>query len=110
MARGHTYNDLMWVYPIGLVHEFYAIAIQEERRDRAYQAHLARIASYSSRELSEKGSKQVEKIWTDLLKPLVSEVNKPTAAEDKLQTSNKAASNLFSVGKMHTVTLDKKQE
>lgn len=100
----------MWTYPIGLVHEFYEIATQEERRDRAYQAHLSRIASYSSRELSEKGSKQVEKIWSDLLKPLVSETKKPTATEDKLKTRNSAANNLFSVGKMHTVSLAKKQE
>jgi len=101
---------LLWEYPIGLVHEYYAIAIQEERREKAYNAHVARIASYSARELSEKGSKQVEKIWSDLLKPLAQKQDSKSSTDEKLKTSNSAAKSIFGVGKMHTVTFAKQQE
>lgn len=113
ISRGHTYNDLMWTYPVGLVHEFFVTASKEEQREKAFSAHVARISSYSSRDLTEKGSKEVEKIWSDLLKPLTSDAkDKVTAvgqAQQKTKSDNRAANSLLSVAKFKGVSLGQPQ-
>lgn len=61
-----------------------------------------RIASYSSRELDKKGSKQVEDMWRDLIKPLQTPASKSTIqkteASKDLNTTNRAAHSLLSMG------------
>lgn len=113
IGRGHVYKDLMWTYPVGLVHEFFVTASNEEQREKAFSAHVARISSYSSRDLTEKGNKEIEKIWSDLLKPLTSEAkDKVTAlgqAKQKTKSENRAANSLFSVAKFKGVALEQPQ-
>lgn len=98
----------MWSYSIMLVYEFYGLAVEEERRDKAFSAHVARLASYSSRDLSEKGAKTIEQRWTDLQKSLVKgsqEKAKPSSQEGMKKVENRAAGNLFGVAKFKPIKM-----
>ncbi len=97
----------MWTYPIDLVYNFYHTAVANEQRNMAFVSGLARIASYSARDLFKEGAKSIEKLWSDYTKPLVSPKARgaATTQNSTMQTGNKAADGLFGSGKFQAVRL-----
>lgn len=106
VERGHAYNDVLWTYPIDLVYNFYHTAVANEQRQMAYLGSIARIASYSARDLTKDGSKKIEAIWTDLLKPLSDQKRGSTKPQNgAMNTGHKAADGLFGSGKFTAVKM-----
>ena len=107
VTNGHAYHDVLWTYPIDLVYNFYHTAIANEQRSMAYLGSLARVASYSARDLTKEGSKKIEEIWSDLLKPLSSSGKRGNAKNQNqsMSTGNKAADGLFSTGQFKAVKM-----
>lgn len=95
----------MWVYPIDLVYNFYHIASTNDRHSRAFLSQLARISAYTARDLTKEGSKEVEKLWSEMQKPLLSTKKKGAtpANQTGMKTGNKAADAMFSVGRFQPV-------
>lgn len=98
----------MWTYPIDLVYNFYNIAATHEQRNMGFLCGLARVTSYSSRDLSKEGAKTVEKLWSDYTKPLMGSTTKRGNAtqKGKMDTGNTAANNLFASGQFQAVKMD----
>lgn len=96
----------MWVYPIDLVYNFYHIASTNEQRHLSVVANLARITAYTARDLTKEGSKEVEKLWSEFMKPLSGSSKKgatPATQKAGMKTGNRAADAMFSVGRFQAV-------
>lgn len=95
------YKDVLWEYPIDLVYAFYDASTRHEQDHIALQVHLARINSYSSRELDKKGSKEIEKMWKSLSEPYTKRAKKPV--QDNRSTGSSAADGFLGVHKVNLV-------
>lgn len=93
VRNGHAYHDLMWVYPIALVYDFFDCAIQADIENLQKLAGVLRVTSYSSRELDKKGSQEIEKMWDRIFQS--SKSTPSPAAESK--TNNTAANSILSM-------------
>ena len=96
----------MWVYPIDLVYNFYHIASTNEQRHLSVISNLARITAYTARDLTKDGSKEVEKLWSEFMKPLAGSNKKgatPASQKAGAKTGNKAADAMFAVGRFQAV-------
>lgn len=91
--NGHAYHDLMWVYPIALVYDFFDCAIQTDIENLQKLAGVLRVTSYSSRELDKRGSQEIEKMWDRIFNS--AQKTQAPAADSK--TNNTAADAILSM-------------
>lgn len=58
----------MWVYPIDLVHKFYAMLQRREQRKMAQLSGVLSLVGYSARDLDKKGNASLSDAWSKLFK------------------------------------------
>ncbi len=58
----------MWVYPIDLVHKFYAMLQRREQRKLSQLAGILSLVGYSARDLDKKGNASLSEAWSKLFK------------------------------------------
>ena len=58
----------MWVYPIDLVHKFYAMRQRREQHRMAQLAGILSLVGYSARDLDKKGNANLSDAWSELFK------------------------------------------
>lgn len=66
IAAGHTFHDLMWVYPTELVYRFHEHVKLKEQRDTARYANLLQLVGYTAREVDKKGNQSINGAWKRL--------------------------------------------
>jgi len=68
VAVGHSYHDLLWVYPIELVHKFYALAMRRQQRELARLGSMLQLTGYTARALDKKGDASLSEAWKKFFK------------------------------------------
>lgn len=68
MSEGHSYHDLLWVYPIELVHKFYSLAVRKQQRNMHRLAGVLQLVGYSARSLDKKGDNSIRDAWQKIFK------------------------------------------
>jgi len=58
----------MWVYPIDLVHKFYAMLQRREQHKLSQLSGILSLVGYSARDLDKKGNASLSEAWGKLFK------------------------------------------